>query len=92
MPFDVPDNRRESLERLVYELENTKLSVRRQAAELLAYRDLVSALRKAKKLPPAVYAALKRIPLLSDKEAWDRLSAEEQRDAAIEALEEELKR
>lgn len=90
MPFDVPDDRRESLERLVYELEISKLPIRRHAAELLLMRDLVTACRKAKRLPPAVYAALRRIPYLTDRESWDRLSAAEKLEAGLD-LEEKKK-
>lgn len=89
MSFDVPDDRRERLERLVYELENSKLPIRRHAAELLCYRDLVAACRKARRLPPAVYRALARIPRLDDKQAWDRLSAEEQLEAGLDLFMEE---
>ena len=86
MPFidNVPDDRLERLERLVYEIETSKLSIRRQAAELLLLRDLVAACRKSKRLPPNVYAALRRIPSINDKEAWDRLSAAEKLEAGLD--------
>lgn len=87
MPFEVPDDRLKSLEKLVYELETSKLPIRRHAAELLAYRDLVAACRQAKRLPPNVYRALQRIPRLSDKEAWDRLTAAERQEAGLDVEE-----
>ncbi len=90
MSFRLTDDEREDLERLVFELETSRLPLRVHAARLLLFTKLYLAVRDLK-LPPRAVEILRRIPRLSDKQAWDRLSEEERREAGIDALEEELK-
>jgi hypothetical protein len=73
----LPDEQDE-LERLAYEIEHSKLPARRHAAQLLLLRKLHSACRSLPlgRRPLAIQRVLERIPLNSDKEAWDRLAAE----------------
>lgn len=86
MSFQLTEQDREELERLVFELENSSIDIRRQAAELLLLRRLYRAVRDLQ-LTPRVREILSRIPRISDKHAWDLLSAEEKREAGIDALE-----
>lgn len=85
------DTEREELELLIYELENSKLPVRVHAARLLLLTKLFKAVRDLERLPPRVRAILDRIPRISDRHAWDRLSAAEREEAGLDNLEEELR-
>lgn len=91
MSFRLLDTEHEELDRLIYEIENSKLPVRRHAAELLLLRKLLRAVRDLERLPHRVRDILARIPRTSDAHAWDLLSAEEKREAGIDAVEEENK-
>lgn len=91
MSFRLLDTEHEELERLVFELQNSTLPVRRHAAELLLLRKLHRAVRDLARLPPRVRELLARMPRTSDRLAWNRLSAEDKLEAGIDALEEELK-
>lgn len=91
MSFKLLDTEHEELERLVYEIENSKLPLRRLAAELLLFRKLYRAVRDLHRLPPSVHAILNRIPRISDRQAWAMLSREDQIEAGLDAIEEEEK-
>jgi hypothetical protein len=91
MSFRLLDSEREELEQLVFELETSRLPVRRHAAELLLLRKVVRAVRDLERLPPRVRDLLSRIPRLSDKHAWDVLSSAEKVQAAEDQLVEEAK-
>lgn len=91
MSFELLPNEYEELERLLYEIENSSLPLRRLAVELFLLRKLYRAVRDLHRLPPRVRAILARLPRTSDKHAWDLLSAEEKLEAGIDALEMEGK-
>jgi hypothetical protein len=77
----------EKLERIVFEIENSRLPLRVLAAKLLAYEQLVQAVRAHTGWRPLlVQQALEAIPRLNDKEAWARLSAEQRDEAAAEGV------
>jgi hypothetical protein len=86
MSFEINDEEREELERLVFELENSTLSTRRHAAELLLLRKLARAVRDCRRVSPTVQKLIARIPRTSDKTAWDLLSAEEKNAAQLELI------
>lgn len=83
-----PELEKEKLERMVYELEQSKLPVERIAAELILGRELVAACRSASYLPKGVRRALDRFPRLTDRQAWDRLTTEEKQAAATDFMRE----
>lgn len=91
MSYQLLDDEREELEQLVFQLETSRIPRRRQAAELLLLRKLYHAVKDCTRLPPRAQAVLRRIPRLSDRLAWERLTDEEKAEARIEAIAEELR-
>ncbi len=90
MSWELDDNQREQFERYLFQLQNSRLPLRRLALELYFAHQLLRAAKECRRLPPKLYRILQKFPRLSDNEAWDRMSAEEQADVAAEALREEF--
>ena len=84
MAYELTESQRERLEQIVYEIENSKLPLHRLALELMLSRDLVAAVRDSSRRSPRMQRALDRIPRISDRQAWDRLSAGERAEAQLE--------
>lgn len=90
MVTDLTPEEQERLSQMTFELETSVIPVRMHALRLMLLLDLYKAVRECRKLPPRAHRALQRIPKLNDRLAWDRLSAEEKREAGIDQLELEI--
>lgn len=90
MSWELNDDEREQFERYLFQIEASKLPRRRLALELYFAHRLLLAAKSCRKLPRALARIVQKFPRLSDKQAWDSLSAEEQRSGQLDALREEL--
>jgi len=90
MSWELDEHEREQFERYLFQIETSKLPRRRLALELYFAHRLLLAAKSCRKLPRALARIVQRFPRLSDKQEWDRLSAEEQAERRLDALQEEL--
>jgi hypothetical protein len=90
MSWELDQDEREQFERYLFQIETSKLPRRRLALELYFAHRLLLAAKSCRKLPRALARIVQKFPRLSDREAWDRLSAEEQARGQLDALREEL--
>lgn len=90
MSWELNDDEREQFERYLFQIENSRLPVRRLALELYFAHRLLLAAKSCRRLPPLLKRIVDKFPRISDAHAWDLMSAEEKKAAKAGELDLDL--